>query len=79
MFDEGSLNTDGAALARSVRYLARQARLALEYPTDDAKVRELFDAIEGLERRIEPGTSKELGRWLASLRRRVEGRLPMTV
>jgi hypothetical protein len=79
MFDERSLTTDGATLARTVRNLARQARLVLDFPSDEAETRELFDAIEELERRIEPGTSKDLGRWLASLRRRVEGRLPTTV
>jgi hypothetical protein len=79
MFDERSLTSDGASLARSVRTLARQARQALAHPGDEAEARRLLEAIEGLERRVEPGTSKDLGRWLASLRRSVEDRLPTAV
>jgi hypothetical protein len=80
MLEEGLFTQDGAALARSVRELARRARRVLDRPVEDeAEVRALFDEIERLERQLEPGTSEDLGRWLASLRRRVEVRLPTAV
>jgi hypothetical protein len=80
MLDEGLYRPDGASIARSVRNLARQARKVLAHPADESRARELFDAIERLERQIGPaGNSKDLGRWLANLRRRVESRLPAAV
>ncbi len=80
MSDEGLGNPDGVTLASSVRELARSARRVLERPTEDEQeTRALFDAIESLERRLEPGTSEDLGRWLASLRRRIERRMPTAV
>ncbi len=79
MLDEGLYSPDGASIARSVRNVARQARQVLAHPAEESRARELFDAIERLERQIGPGNSKDLGRWLANLRRRVESRLPAAV
>jgi hypothetical protein len=80
MFEEGLCTPDGVTLARSVRDLARRARRVLDRPLEDeAEARALFDAIEELERQLEPGTSEDIGRWLASLRRRIEARLPAAV
>jgi hypothetical protein len=73
MLDEGLTHEDGVTIARSVRCVARHARRVLDHPADQTAAREFLDEIERLERQIEPGTSRDLGRWLASLRRRVEG------
>jgi hypothetical protein len=70
---------DGLVIARSVRELAHRAHLALVHHADEAEARELFGAIERLERQIEPEKAGDLGRWLASLRRRVENGLPTEV
>ena len=72
MWNEGWNGPDGVLIARSVRELARQARRTLALPFDESEIRELFESIESLERQLEPGTSADLGRWLASLRRCVE-------
>jgi hypothetical protein len=77
--DEGLSSPDGVAIARSVRDLAHRAHLTLVRTGDEAEARELFAAIERLERHLDPLKSGDLGRWLASLRRRVEARLPANV
>ena len=79
MLEEGLSTADGATIARAVRSLARRARRTLARPADEPEARALFEAIEEVERQIEPGTSEDIGRWLANLRRRVEGRLPTLV
>jgi hypothetical protein len=75
MWEEGKIVPDGAEIGRLVRSLAKQARRVLAGPVEGAEGDDLLEAIEELERQIEPGTSKELGRWLASLRSRVEAQL----
>ena len=78
MFDPTRTFTDGVTLAQSVRVLTRMARRVFR-SSDGFEPSRVFEAIDRLERQIEPGSGRELTRWLASLRRELESRLTLEV
>jgi hypothetical protein len=78
MLDPKRTFTDGVTIARSVRDLARMARRALR-SSEDIDPALVFEAIDRLQRQLEPGSSRELTRWLASLRKQLESRLALEV
>jgi hypothetical protein len=63
---------DGVSLARSVRSIAARAQRTLKRPADPGEARDLLDAIVALENAAKARSYEDLGRWLSSLRRRIE-------
>jgi hypothetical protein len=63
---------DGASLARSVRSVAVRAQRTLKRPANPDEARDLLEAIVTLENAAKARSYEDLGRWLSSLRRRVE-------
>jgi hypothetical protein len=72
MLSEDRSFDDGVLLARSVRALASLAGRTLSRPASPSEVGDLLEAIDRLEGEARVQSSKDLSRWLASLRKRVE-------